>query len=281
MARSRVAPALLALPGGLALTAALADGAHRLLAGSTSPAGDPAAAVAGLAAAVATLIAAWLTLCLALALLAELPGAVGDAARQARDRVTPAVVRRWAAVVLGASVTATVLPGTAVAAVRSTPDPGHAAGPLEEPAAPSPGWGRASPAPAPTSLPAPGLTATPHTTPSSSPPSSGPGWAPGSTTRAQRPPATTPGWLPERPVTRQRTDPHLLTGRHRGAGEDRSVAVRRGDTLWSIAAADLGPEATDAEIARAWPRWHAANASTVGSDPHHLLPGTLLTPPTD
>lgn len=263
MARSRIAPALLALPGGLTLTAALAEGAHRLLAGSTSPAGDPAAAIAGLAAVLATLIAAWLTFCLTLALLAELPGAVGEAARQVRDRVTPMVVRRWAAVVLGASVAATVVPGTAVSAVRSTPDPGHAAGPLEEPAAPSPGWRGAPPAPTPTSVPAPGFTSRPHTARSSS----------------RSSPA--PGWLPERPVTRQRTDPHLLTGRQRGAADDRSVAVRRGDTLWSIAAADLGPEATAAEIARAWPRWHAANASAVGSDPHHLLPGTLLTPPTD
>ena len=30
----------------------------------------------------------------------------------------------------------------------------------------------------------------------------------------------------------------------------------------------VGREATDAEIADAWPRWHAANARRVGPDPH-------------
>lgn len=263
MARSRTALGLLALPGGLALTSALVDGGRRMLAGTTSPGADPAAAIAGLAAVLAALIAGWLTLCLALTLAAELPGVVGAGARELRDRVTPVVVRRWAAIVLGASVTATVVPGTAVAAARAAVDPTPT--PAPTPAAtggagtPSPGWGSA---PSPTSLPSPGFAPPTGRTPSST----------ATTTPA-------PGWVPERPSTRYRGDPHLLTGRHRaGAGEE-SVAVRRGDTLWSIAAAHLGPEATDAEIARAWPRWHAANADVIGPDPHTLLPGTLLTPP--
>lgn len=55
--------------------------------------------------------------------------------------------------------------------------------------------------------------------------------------------------------------------------------VRRGDSLWSVVAARLGPEATDLEVARAWPRWHAANADVIGDDPHRILPGTRLVPP--
>lgn len=259
MAHSRTVVALLALPGGAVLTAALADGGLRMLGGSTSAGADPAAAIAGLAAVLASLIAAWLTLCLLLALAAELPGTVGAAARALRDRITPAVVRRWAAIALGASVTASVVPGTAVAAVRASVDPTPAPNPTGGTSSPSPGWGAA---PSPTALPSPGFA------PSTD--------RPPSTARARTP---SPGWVPKRPSPRYRGDPHLLTGRHRADTGDRSVVVRRGDTLWSIAAAHLGPDATDAEIALAWPRWHEANAAAIGTDPNALLPGTLLTPP--
>ncbi|WP_435199649.1 LysM peptidoglycan-binding domain-containing protein [Janibacter sp. GS2] len=251
MTRSRTVLGFLALPGGAALTMALADGGLVLLRVSTTPGSDPAGAVAGLAAVLGSLIAAWLTLCLALVVAAELPGAVGETARRARDRITPVVVRRWAAIVLGASVTATFVPGTAVSAVRVSTDP-----------APGPGFSTSRPPP--TTLPAAGFASAPGATSLPSPPGASP---PG------------PGWVPRRPITRERTDPHLLTGRQRAVGDEQAVAVRRGDTLWSLAAASLGPDATDAEIARAWPRWHAANASVIGQDPDHLLPGTLLTPP--
>lgn len=270
MGRSWVAAGMLTLPGGLVLVTALVDGGARLLRGSTAAGADPAEAVAGLAALVASLISAWLTLCLALALAAELPGAAGSAARRLRDRVTPVVVRRWAAVVLGASVSATVMPGTAVAMVRSsdaTP-PGTVGQGMSVPA---PGWQLAA---SPTALPSPGFT----------PADPGAGTAHersparGTSATAQASPPS-PGWVPGRPTTRYRDDPHLLTGRPRPTTPDRSVVVRRGDTLWSIAAAELGPEATDAEITRAWPRWHDANAAAIGPDPHLLRPGTVLSPP--
>lgn len=259
MTRSRIALSLLVLPGGTTLAMALAGGGLRMLDGSTSVGGDPAAAVTGLAAVLAAAIAAWLTLCLALAVAAELPGAAGAAARALRDRITPVVVQRWAAVVLGASVTASVVPGTAVAAVRASVDPSPVAGPTGGTSGPSPGWVTGA---SPTTLPSPGFT-----------PSTG---RPPSTERAGTP---SPGWLPTRPSLRHRGDPHLLTGRQRAGTAEQSVVVRRGDTLWSIAAAHLGPEATDAEIAQAWHRWHEANAATIGTDPHTLLPGTQLAPP--
>ncbi|MFC8734560.1 LysM peptidoglycan-binding domain-containing protein [Luteimicrobium sp. NPDC057192] len=63
------------------------------------------------------------------------------------------------------------------------------------------------------------------------------------------------------------------------AGDRTEVTVRHGDTLWDIAAAHLGPHATDAEIARAWPRWYDANRDAVGADPDLLLPGTVLVAP--
>ena len=55
--------------------------------------------------------------------------------------------------------------------------------------------------------------------------------------------------------------------------------MRRGDTLWSIAARHLGPDASDAEIARAWPAWFEANRDVVGDDPDLLRPGQVLRAP--
>ena len=55
--------------------------------------------------------------------------------------------------------------------------------------------------------------------------------------------------------------------------------VRRGDTLWDIAAARLGPGATAGDIAAAWPRWYAANRRLIGPDPSHIVPGQRLIPP--
>lgn len=58
-----------------------------------------------------------------------------------------------------------------------------------------------------------------------------------------------------------------------------TVRVRRGDSLWGIAAAHLPPSATDRAIAAAWPRWYAANRAVIGSDPDLILPGQMLVPP--
>lgn len=259
---------LTALPCGVVVTTATAISAQRLLAEGTSSGADPAAAIAGLASLLTAIGAGWLTVALLLALATRLPGQIGRTARRLLDRCTPALVRRWAAIALGASVTATVLPGTAVAAAVR---PDHGAQ-----GAPAPGW-HPAPTTRPTDLPGPGWA----------PPSSEASPTPGPSTAGPTPhrtlpvPVTTPGpgWTPRRPPARQRSDPHLLTGRHRmGALEE--VVVRRGDTLWSIASHQLGPEASDMEISRAWPLWYAANQRLIGPDPHLLLPGTRLTPPT-
>lgn len=89
-----------------------------------------------------------------------------------------------------------------------------------------------------------------------------------------------PGWQPAAPMV----SPGLLTApgvRSIGdAGtEARAVAVLAGDTLWDIAAFALGPEATDVDIALAWPRWYEANRSIIGQNPDVLLPGQVLQPP--
>lgn len=70
------------------------------------------------------------------------------------------------------------------------------------------------------------------------------------------------------------------------SGRDPEVApapsphvVTRGESLWSIAATHLGPDATASDVAAAWPRWYEANLSAVGDDPDHITPGLVLEPP--
>ena len=236
--------AVISLTAGLVLTGGAGVVGRQLLRGATSSGADPASVLAGCAAAAAALIAGWLTLCLLLCLLARGPGAAGVVGARVRDRLAPALVRRWAAVVIGASTLGggmIVPPSITVAAV------GEAAPGLSTP--PAPGW-----SPAERQRPV-----------GSAPTRTVPG----------------PGWVPRRPPAPAQGDAHLLTSGRRAADPevDAAVVVRRGDSLWSIAAARLGAGATDGEIARSWPRWYAANTGRIGTDPHTLHPGMRLTPP--
>jgi nucleoid-associated protein YgaU len=102
-----------------------------------------------------------------------------------------------------------------------------------------------------------------------------------------RPAALVPtGWTPDRPVSTNRRSAgdeaavRLVAGRPRA--ERRvvdEVVVRRGDTLWDIAARYLGPDASAAEVAGEWPRWYRANRAVIGADPDLLIPGERLVPP--
>jgi resuscitation-promoting factor RpfA len=55
-----------------------------------------------------------------------------------------------------------------------------------------------------------------------------------------------------------------------------TVVVRRGDSLWRIAASRLPGHPSERRIAASWPRWYAANRTVVGNDPDHIVPGQLL-----
>jgi LysM repeat protein len=55
--------------------------------------------------------------------------------------------------------------------------------------------------------------------------------------------------------------------------------VRPGDSLWSIAAQHLPTSASQADVARAWPRWWRVNRDVVGSDPSIIRPGQVLRVP--
>ena len=59
------------------------------------------------------------------------------------------------------------------------------------------------------------------------------------------------------------------------------VVVRDGDSLWKLAARELGPAATAEAIAARWPDWYAANRHVIGNDPDLIYPGQVLRiPPT-
>ncbi|MFB0833394.1 LysM peptidoglycan-binding domain-containing protein [Arthrobacter halodurans] len=88
-----------------------------------------------------------------------------------------------------------------------------------------------------------------------------------------------PGWRPERPAA---TLDRILGGGRadRASGPaGRELVVLAGDSLWSIADRTLGGLATDAEIAREWPRWYHANREAIGADPDLLAVGTVLYAP--
>jgi len=57
------------------------------------------------------------------------------------------------------------------------------------------------------------------------------------------------------------------------------VVVLRDDTLWSIAAHHLGTAAGAAEIDTEWRRWFGVNRDVIGADAHLILPGQLQRPP--
>lgn len=58
-----------------------------------------------------------------------------------------------------------------------------------------------------------------------------------------------------------------------------AVVVRRGDSLWSIAADLLPDGAAAGDVTTAWHRLHHANVARIGDDPDLILPGTRLVVP--
>lgn len=223
-------------------------------------------------------VAAWLLCGVVLELAARLPGPVGRAAARCSQRVTPALARRVAGFVLGVGVGVVGGPAQALAtggsgpvavtAARSEPADMMQAGVvrLGEGHAPDPGFRVA--------------TAGDPTTPSTS--TGGPRtaeFAPAPSTGAE---PVTPGFTPSLPRVRPQADPGLLGARVAARDTARDVdevVVHRGDTLWSIAARHLGPDASAGEIDRSWHQWFALNRDRVGVDPDLILPGQVLRVP--
>lgn len=78
-----------------------------------------------------------------------------------------------------------------------------------------------------------------------------------------------------RPAPTWPTDTAAPQGRPRGA----TVRVHPGDSLWLLAAARLGRNATDVQITTCWPRWYALNRDVIGDDPGLITPGQVLRVP--
>ena len=217
----------------------------------------PLDAQIGLAAAAGGwLVLTWLTLSTLWALAA---GPAPTGVRRPRlqrlaDRVTPALVRRAATAVVGLGLAGGSLTPTVTAYA------GDGARPVTSATA-------ALAADAPDAADAPGGAPTAPHLPD-----------------LDRPADPLPGWTPDRPaLVRPPASPsgvHLVaTVPLVGRVVTDEVVVRRGDTLWDIAARHLGPGATAAEIATEWPRWHRANGEVIGPRPDHILPGQRLRPP--
>lgn len=262
-----------ARPGGARPGAAVALAGVSLVAGAAlgsvflSTARDSWAAIAAagpagpgdgillLAALSGTLLSLWLGLGMTLSALSALPGALGQTCRQLAARVAPAAVRKVVAFVLGTTLTAALVPGTAIATTGSIgqgPARGAVVATSRQARQPSSSVLVAAP-----DASFRFVAQTPHGSDSHQS-TQDPGTAP------------LPSWLPERPASRTiPSDRSAPTG----------IVVLRGDTLWSIAAQHLGPAATPADIEVEWHRWLAANLDVIGDDPDLILPGQRLSPP--
>ena len=234
--------------GALAVFIAIARSSWAL----SSPliAADPADVLLLIVAVLGALVTAWLGLATVASALGELPGTFGWLCSRLSDRIAPAVLRRIVTVAIGTALVAGASP--AIAAAQQESSATRHTGVTVITQAPDPAF-RPLPDPAALATHPPLGVATPD-----------PGFVP----IAPSAPAPTPteiGALAHAP-------------RHLPAAGEPHV-VRRGDTLWDIAAARLGPGATPAQIAAAWPRWYAVNRHVIGPDPAVIVPGQRLVPP--
>jgi nucleoid-associated protein YgaU len=215
----------------------------------------------------ARVVAVYLSAALSIALLELAPGRMGRLVGPLHNAVPP-LARAAARLLTGAAAASCLATGTvrtlplATGTVRTVPAPvgdslAAAVQPVPLPPLDWPGLS------APIRLPA--LLAPPTTALPSRP------------SRSPRPALTARPALPA-PPARPAAGPPWLPAENPTAAA--SVVVRPGDSLWSIARRALGPRASDAQVALAWPRWWAANRNAVGSDPNLIHPGLRLLAPT-
>lgn len=226
------------------------------------------ASVVGLAAWAGLL---WLVGVTALELAARAPGAVGECCSRASAAISPRFLRASARWIVGASLLASPLVSTsALAATSGAPTPS-----LDRPAVVA-----TIPSPAPV-VPTTPSTALPVTKPAITP-SAAPSAVLGTADPLNLDRPATPYVPPPPPAPAKVATPSgveaLAGAPHRDTADDGYV-VRRGDTLWSIAARHLGTDATAADVVRDWPRWYAANRAVIGADPALIKPGMVLAPP--
>lgn len=314
--RSHFWPAALAgTAGPIAATALLPDprGQFALL---SDPRAD--VVMGGVATLVATgaayLLLIWAAAIVLSALAGRAPGALGRAGRRVLLRITPALVRQIVVTAAGLSLAS----GLAACGGQSTAPISMTALPasvqqsiLSQPAQPQvqavaftvetprtdPGGVRASPGSDPDVRPgAPGprveLTvdldwpvsqaASESATARTAPPPTPPSMTTTSSTSQHTPTAAAVDRAPAdraQIATSQHLPGQASATVPRSIGPDGVVVVHRGDSLWSIAAAHLPPDAGAAQVDAAWHAWYQANLEVIGPDPGLILPGQQLHAP--
>lgn len=76
--------------------------------------------------------------------------------------------------------------------------------------------------------------------------------------------------FPDRPMS-----PSAPSTQHEPAAH----TVHIGDSLWSIAAGELPPDASASDIDRQWRAWWRTNRAVIGADPNLIHPGQVLHTP--
>lgn len=195
-------------------------------------------------------VSLWLGVALLAALVAHAPGAAGRAGQRITRVLVPRALYRVVAGAAGLGVLLSPVaadahsahPPVTMAAVSATPSPTVTSS--TAPGAPRGG-----------SVPTPTWPTSPHPPPSTSIPVPVPPTSPPTPTQPTQHPTQHPGPSPR---------------------SGNKIVVRSGDSLWLIAARRLGPNASDAKVAAAWPRWYAANRTAIGTDPSLIRPGEVL-----
>ena len=233
-----------------------------------------------LAGALLWIAALWLAVGLAAAIAALIPGRMGALSASIAVLTLPTGLRRLVISAAGASLLLAPANAFAAGVSAASPSVSSAARPVvgvtaaTDAALPAVAWPVGSTgvvdsgtqqAPAPVSSPS-AASASSSTTPRTT-----------TALPAVRPPVT------DARATRDGAEAAQPTSVGGGAGrsEDGSgtVTVAAGDSLWAIAAHRLGPAASDAQIAQAWPQWYDANRERIGADPNLIHPGTRLAVP--
>jgi LysM repeat protein len=241
----------------------------------------------------------WLVLAVVMTVLEQLPGAIGALAGFIARRITSTTARTLLRSSLGVAAVTPLTVGVA----HATPGDGHVhpwteveprstvqltdtnAWRATEPASrvrlteQAPGAvsaqsiSRTDASNSQTTTPAPGrAAATNRTHPTQVAATTHPDPTGAATTRGTHPTRVA---VPDRPATGAAT---RYTDLRSGTPVrvPRRLVVKAGDSLWSLAARELGPEASAAAVAARWPEWYAANRQVIGSDPDLILPGQVL-----
>jgi nucleoid-associated protein YgaU len=234
----------------------------------------------------------WLTLAVVLTALEQLPGVLGTLSGALAHRITTRTARTLLRTALGAAaLTPLALPPAQ--ATSATPVL-HLSG-VQQP-------------PGPTPSDADELARFRSIEPGSQLHLSGTAATPSATSR-ETPPAQMQVVPPGRPTGKVRDDPRNRPPRHdrvdprdgstggvRVGVPDRptdgaptrstrlrpsapTVVVREGDSLWRIAARELGPNATAESIAAHCQAWYSANSQVIGENPDLIFAGQVLRVP--